>query len=163
MEFEGNVLVVTENLTNFGQGWIFDSGCDYHICLNRDWFTTYEPVNGGFVLMGNNHPCKIIGVGSVRIKTHDGVVRTLVGVRHVPDMSKNLISLSTLEISGYSFVGGDGILDIIMDAVVVMRARRIGRLYELQGSTVTGTATLTSHSSILLGEVNFGDLLTKAF
>ena len=78
-------------------------------------------------------------------------------------MSKNLISLSTFEIGGYSFVGGDGILDIIMDAVVVMRARRIDRLYELQGFTVTGTATLTSHSSILLGGVNFGDLLTKAF
>ena len=44
-----------------------------------------------------------------------------------------------------------------------MRARRIGRLYELQGSTVTSTATLTSHSSILLGRVNFCDLLTKAF
>ena len=115
------------------------------------------------MLMDNNHPCKIVGVGSVRIKTHDGVVRTLVSVRHIPDMSKNLISLSTLEISGYRFVGGDGILDIIMDVVVVMRARRIERLYELQGSTMTGTATLSSHSSILLGIVNFGNLLTKAF
>ena len=111
------------------------------------------------MLMGNNHTYKIVGVGSVRIKIHDGVVWTLAGVRHVPDMSKNLISLSTLEIGGYSFVGGDRILDIIRDAVVVMRARCIGRLYELQGST----ATLSSHSSILLGGVNFRNLLTKAF
>ena len=115
------------------------------------------------MLMGNNHPSKIVGVGLVRIKTYNGVVRTLVGVRYVPNMSKNLISLSTLEIGGFSFVGGDGILDIIMDVVVVMRARCIGRLYVLQGSTVTGAAILSSHSSILLGGVNFGDLLTKAF
>ena len=83
------------------------------------------------MLLGNNHLCKIIGISSVRIKTHDDVVRTLISVRHVPDMSKNLISLSILEISRYSFISGDGILDIIMNAVVVMQARRIGGLYEL--------------------------------
>ena len=44
-EFESNVLVATENLINFEQRWIFDSSCDYHIYLNRDQFTTYEPVN----------------------------------------------------------------------------------------------------------------------
>ena len=72
------------------------------------------------MLMGNNHPCKIVGVGLVKIKTYDGIVRTLVGDRHISDMSKNLISLSTLEIGGYSFVSGYGILDIIMNAIMVM-------------------------------------------
>ena len=44
---------------------------------------------------------------------------------------KNLILLSILEISGYSFAGRDGILDIVMDVVVVIRTRHIGRLYVL--------------------------------
>ncbi|KAG8480749.1 hypothetical protein CXB51_025125 [Gossypium anomalum] len=44
---------------------------------NRDWFTTYETVSEGVVLMGNNASCKIAGVGIIKVKMFDGVVRTL--------------------------------------------------------------------------------------
>lgn len=73
--------------------WILDSGCSYHMCPNRKWFTTYRNIDGGNVLMGNNHSCKTMGLGSIRIKMHDGVVRTLMDVRHVPDLQKNFISV----------------------------------------------------------------------
>ena len=32
--------------------------------------------------------CKVIGIGTVRIKMHDGIVRTLKDVRHAPDLKK---------------------------------------------------------------------------
>ena len=38
--------------------------------------------------MGNNITCKVVGIGTVRIKMYDGVVRTLSDVRHVPDLKK---------------------------------------------------------------------------
>ena len=41
--------------------------------------------------------CKVIGIGTVRIKMHDGIVRNLKDVRHVPHLKKNLISLGTLD------------------------------------------------------------------
>ena len=41
---------------------------------------------------------------------HDGIVRTLTDVMHILDMSKNLISLSTLDGKGYKYSSGDGIL-----------------------------------------------------
>ena len=63
---------------------------------NRDWFNTYRLVNSGYVLMGNNTSCKVVGIRNIRIKMFDGVVRTLCDVRHVPDLRKNLISLGTL-------------------------------------------------------------------
>ncbi|KAG8479084.1 hypothetical protein CXB51_029923 [Gossypium anomalum] len=44
---------------------------------NRDWFTTYKTVSEGVVLMGNNASCKIAGVGTIKVKMFDGVVRTL--------------------------------------------------------------------------------------
>lgn len=66
-------------------------------------------------------------MGSVKIKMHDGVVRTLTEVRHVPDMSKNLISLTTLDLGGCQFVGGDGVLKVVKGALVVMKAH-LGRL-----------------------------------
>jgi len=46
----------------------------YHMCPHRDWFVTYKPV--GVVLMGNDIECKVVAIGTVQIKTHDGVVRT---------------------------------------------------------------------------------------
>ncbi|KAG8481048.1 hypothetical protein CXB51_025755 [Gossypium anomalum] len=49
----------------------------FHMSPNQDWFTTYETVSEGVVLMGNNASCKIKGVGTIKVKMFDGVVRTL--------------------------------------------------------------------------------------
>ena len=47
--------------------------------------------------MGNNLVCKVVGISIIRIKMHDGIVRTLTNVRHVPKLKKNLVSLRTLD------------------------------------------------------------------
>jgi len=38
---EGDDLVLSITTTLVGDVWIIDSGCSYHMCPNRDWFTTY--------------------------------------------------------------------------------------------------------------------------
>ena len=43
--------------------------------------------------MGNNAPCKVVGVGTVKIRMFDRAIRVLGNVRHVPEMRQNLISL----------------------------------------------------------------------
>ena len=73
---------------------------------------TYPPINGGNVLMKNNMPYKIIGIGSIKIRMHDGIVRTLSNVRHVSDLKKNLISLGTLDSNGYKFSAEGGVLRV---------------------------------------------------
>ena len=78
--------------------WIFDSACFFHIYTNRDLFNSYEPLqNGDFVRMGDDNSCEIVDIGSVQIKTHEGMIRTLKNMRHIPGMKRNLISLSTLD------------------------------------------------------------------
>ena len=47
-----NVLSVA--VTNSGDEWILDSSSSYHMSPNRDWFSTYQVMDGGKVLMGNN-------------------------------------------------------------------------------------------------------------
>ncbi|CAL9130381.1 unnamed protein product [Musa acuminata var. zebrina] len=47
-----------------------------------DLFSTYESFNSGIILMGNNAACDVIGRRTIRIKMHDGIVRTLTNVRH---------------------------------------------------------------------------------
>ncbi|KAL6321549.1 hypothetical protein AAG906_021744 [Vitis piasezkii] len=39
-----DVLSVT--ITNSSDEWILDLGCSYHMSPNRDWFSTYQPING---------------------------------------------------------------------------------------------------------------------
>ena len=78
----------------------------------RDWFDTYESCNWGMVVVGNNAPSKITGIGSMRLRTTDRRKLTLTRVRHVPALGKNLISLGTLDDLGYTIVFLDGELSI---------------------------------------------------
>ena len=39
--------------------------------------------------MENNVTCKTVGIGSIKIKMYDGIVRTLIDVRYVPELRKN--------------------------------------------------------------------------
>jgi len=57
----------------------------------RDWFTTYESVNGGSILMRNDVVYKIVGMGTIRIRMHDGIMRTLKNVQHIPDLKKKRV------------------------------------------------------------------------
>ena len=45
--------------------WILDSGCTFHMCPHRDWFTMFEQTSSGLVYMGNNNTCKVEGIGTV--------------------------------------------------------------------------------------------------
>ncbi|KAH0640081.1 hypothetical protein KY285_036667 [Solanum tuberosum] len=85
------VLTTSCNSGVYDNKWVLDSGCTLRMTFRRDWFSSNE-TSGGTVLMGNNATCKIVGIGSVRVRCHDGTVRTITEVRHVPDLKKNLIS-----------------------------------------------------------------------
>ena len=63
--------------------WILDSGATYHVCPNRAWFSSFEKLDGCYTVMGDNHPCNIEGIGTVHIKTEDGMVRELKEVMYV--------------------------------------------------------------------------------
>lgn len=82
---------------------MLDSGCTFHICPNRSLYHEYKSIDGGSVLMGNNNGCKIVGIGYVKKKMYDGVIKTLHGVRHALELKRNLISLSMLDSLKYSF------------------------------------------------------------
>ena len=59
---------------------IMDSGCTYYMCLNQEWFSSTKMLDGGSIFMGNDHACKTLAMGKVRMKLHDGSVRTLFDV-----------------------------------------------------------------------------------
>lgn len=59
--------------------------------MPNEWFDTYKLVNSGFVLMGNDTSCKVIGIGNIKVKMFDEIVKTLYNVKHMPDLRKNMI------------------------------------------------------------------------
>ena len=85
----------------------------------------------------------VAGVGTIRVRMYDGVIRTLSNVKHVPELKKNLISLGYLEEQGYAFScqSGSGCLRITKGALVVMRGRRLSNnLYRMEGSVISDSA-----------------------
>ncbi|KAH0653063.1 hypothetical protein KY289_030741 [Solanum tuberosum] len=97
------VLATSCNNGVYDNKWGLDSGCTMHMTFRRDWFSSHE-TSGGTVLMGNNAICKIVGIGLVRVRCHDGIVRTITEVCHYPDMKKNLIFWGTLDKQGYKYM-----------------------------------------------------------
>ena len=87
--------------------WILDCACSFHICYIREFLCSYS-VSNGSVLMGNDHSCRIEGIGSIKIQMFDGIVRTVSAVRYVPTMRKNLISLGVLDAKGHQWRVIDG-------------------------------------------------------
>ena len=94
--------------------------------------------------MGNNNTCMTAGIGSIRLKNHDGSTRILTEVRYVPSLKKNLVSLGALESKGLIVTLQDGGLKVTSGALVVMRGVRRNNLYYYQGSTVIGSAATAS-------------------
>jgi hypothetical protein len=47
---------------------------------NRDWFHTYEPISGGLVFMDDNHALEIAGIGTIKLKMYDDLIRSITGV-----------------------------------------------------------------------------------
>lgn len=66
----------------FEQIWVMDTRASQHMTPNRECFATYELASGG-VLLGNDHLCKVVIVGTVKIKKKDGVFRTLMSVSQI--------------------------------------------------------------------------------
>ena len=125
--------------------WLLDSACSHHMCPNRDWFVDFRELEGGDVYTANNNPCATTGIGSIRLKNHDGSIRILTDVRYVPSLTKNLISVGTLESKGFTVMAKDGVMKVISGALVVMKGiRKNNNLYYYHGSTITGIVAAAS-------------------
>ena len=123
------------------------------MCPNRNLFSTYESCNGKIILISNNVVCDVVCKGTVWIKMHDGIVRTLTNVKHVSDLKKNLIALGTLAPLRYKYTVENGVMKIFKGALVVMKACSFDSLYVLQGSIVTSSVTVSSSSSLFDSDI----------
>ncbi|KAG8483218.1 hypothetical protein CXB51_022126 [Gossypium anomalum] len=126
------LLVSTSDNSKLTSEWVLDSGCSFYMCPNREWFSTYSSVEGGVVRMGNDSSSKVIGIGTVKIKMHDGTIRTLSDVRYVPGLRKNLISLSILDLKGCRINIESSSIKVSRGALVLLKESKSTRLKRRQ-------------------------------
>jgi len=69
--------------------------------------------------MGDDHPCNVEGIDTVRIKMFDEIIRELKEVRYVPQLKRNLISVGALKTLGLIVSIRDGVLKMTEGLMVV--------------------------------------------
>jgi transposase InsO family protein len=87
-----------------GIDWYVDSGASFHYCRHREWFTTFEPITGQVVALGDGRRVPLTGRGtiSVNVPISDGAhtYGTFQNVQYVPDLTANLLSVAALTACG---------------------------------------------------------------
>jgi hypothetical protein len=77
---------------NIFESWVVDSRASFHATPHRKHFLDYVQGDFGQLHLGDDAPCKIVGMGKVQINKNNGNQWLLKEVRHVPDLRKNTIS-----------------------------------------------------------------------
>lgn len=95
----------------------------------------------GSIQMDNCASCKVVSIGTFKIKMFDGVARTLGEVRHVQDLWKNLISLDTLNTHGFGYKSEGGAMKVTKGAMEVMKELKLSEnIYRLLDIMIVGGA-----------------------
>ena len=102
---EEELLLITKDselyLVSDESTWVVGPGASYHITPDQKCFSSYKAGDHGFVKMGNEGACRIVGIGNVLLTTSTGCRLLLKEVRHVPEVRLNLMLADRLDDEGY--------------------------------------------------------------
>lgn len=85
-------------------------------------------------------------------------MKILTGVRYIPEVKRNLISLGMLESKGYSFNSEAGCMSINQGQRVVMKAMRKGSLYYLLTAGHRGDMYLAEEDKFRIWHERLGNV-----
>ena len=74
--------------------WYVDSGASNHMMSHGEWFRDMKKLDAlGYVETGDDTAHPIAHIGKVPLNMHDGKMKYLANVLHVPNITKNLVSI----------------------------------------------------------------------
>jgi hypothetical protein len=85
--------------------------------------------------LGDDAPCKIVGMRKVKIKQRIGNKWLLKEVRHVLDLKKNLISIGQLASEGCISIFTNKVWKVAKGSLVIEKGEKVGKLYLCTGNT----------------------------
>ena len=127
----GDALILSVNSPV--ESWILDSGASFHSSPSKELFQNFKSGNFGKIYLADHKALEIEGQEDVCIKTTSGNQWTLVDVRYIPGIKKNLISIGQLDSTGYTAEFEKGSWKIVKGAIVVARGTKFGTLYTTAG------------------------------
>eukprot|EP00253_Pinus_taeda_P016289 PITA_16289 len=92
-----------------GCGWFLDSGASFHMTDDKSLFNTVEEKYLKILIeMGNDERYSVSGVDTISFQREHGDCITLIDVKYVRGLKKNLVSIRMLEDKGYDVVFSKG-------------------------------------------------------
>jgi hypothetical protein len=131
----------------------------FHVAPHRKHFLDYVQGDFGQVHLGVDAPCKIVGMGKVKIKKMNGNQWLLKEVRHVPVLRKNLISTGKLKSEGCISIFTNKVWKVTKGSLVIEKGEKVDTLYLCTGNTdpsiyLVSTSVDTSLWHHILGHVS---------
>jgi hypothetical protein len=123
------------SVDNISESWVVYSRASFLATPHRKHFLDYVQGDFGQVHFGDDAPCKIVGMGKVKIKKHNGNQWLLKEVRHVLDLRKNLISTGQLASEVCISIFTDKTCKVIKGSLVIKKGEKVGTLYLCIGNT----------------------------
>ncbi|KAH1072923.1 hypothetical protein J1N35_025251, partial [Gossypium stocksii] len=111
----------------------------------KDALSMLKFYKSGVVCIRNDSSSKVTDIDTVKIRIHNGTIRTLLDVRYVLDLRKNLISLSTLDSKGCRINIEASDIKVSRGALLLLKSKRTKNFYTLKGSIVTGETRCLSY------------------
>ena len=126
-----NALLLS--LESVDDSWVLDSSASFHATPHRGYFIDYVQGDFGLVYLGYNEPYQIIGKRKIKIKLQNGNHWLLHEVRHVPRLSRNLISVGQLSDEGCVVTFNEFFWKVSKGSLVVEKGVKVATLYLCRG------------------------------
>jgi len=119
------------------ENWLIDSGASRNfIGYKEALYNMVEKETNLEIVLRDNSKYPVKGVGNVTLQLNQGNTIDLQDVLYVPDLKKNLVSISTMEDKGYKVAFNDGKVRVwkknFKDAFTL--GFRVDLLYQVGGS-----------------------------
>lgn len=157
--------------TNYNPSWIVDSGATSHMTGNRALLSKLRTLKDTVRVMFSNHSSGTgVARGVVELRTSEGHTLKLLDVLYVPEMKVNLVSVKSIERSGFIVVFGNdshGIYEKIDHRTtrmkLICRISLIGKLYSLNLETIHNSMfEMANYSSEYLWHCRLGHVSIHA-
>ena len=126
------IFVIEVNLSS-STSWVLDTGCGSHICSNVQGLRNRRTLAKGEVdlRVGNGAKVVALEIGDYHLTLPSGLVFKLKNCYFVPAVSRNIISVSYLDIDGFSFIIKNNVMTIHFKDIFYGNALLSNGLYVL--------------------------------
>ena len=100
------IFVIEINISTYQtDSWVLDTGSGAHICSNMQVLAKSRMLNKGEVQLrvGNGARVAALAIGTVSLALPSGMILELNNCYYVPAISRNIISISCLDMFGFEF------------------------------------------------------------